>query len=259
MRESLNIPDDITAEFFCCDVSRAAQAEKLAAEISARLNAAISKKGSASIAFSGGSTPKLMFAELAKRSLDWSKVHITLVDERCVDIDNARSNAKLLRDNLIDALPGTPIFYPLFLSEETIDQRSTRLAAFPLPFDVVHLGMGGDAHTASFFPDAKNVAEMIDPGRSELIGETQSENSVELRLTWTLSALRQSEFICLQICGEEKIKVLSPIINLLDSGEVAADDFFSQQRLKFPVLSVLQLTRLVLPAGIPLSIYYADK
>ena len=71
-------------------------AEKLADAVSAALSAAISARGAASLAVSGGSTPKAFFKALSTRKIEWSKVVITLVDERFVPADNPRSNHLLV-------------------------------------------------------------------------------------------------------------------------------------------------------------------
>ncbi len=237
-----------------CDADRDAQAQRLARDIAALLCAAIAEYGRASIAFSGGSTPKLMFAALAKEAIDWSKVYITLVDERCVALHHERSNARLLRENLLDALPRAPIFCPLYQPGETVAARGERLAVFPRPFDVVHLGMGADAHTASFFPDAPNIAEMLDPGCAELVTTTHSKSSREQRITWTLSALLSSSQIVVQLCGEEKLRVIDPILQALESGSAVEP----ATRLELPILALLEHTRLASPEGVPVSIYYAQ-
>jgi len=82
---------------------RDALATDLANEIAERLSHAISQKGKASIALSGGSTPTLLFQKLSQIELDWNKIFITLVDDRQVTISSDRSNAKLMRENLLQS------------------------------------------------------------------------------------------------------------------------------------------------------------
>ena len=76
-------------------------AEKLADQVAHRLAAAIEARGEASLAVSGGSTPKKFFQALSKREIDWDKVTVTLVDERFVPADHPRSNHLLVKDNLL--------------------------------------------------------------------------------------------------------------------------------------------------------------
>ncbi len=182
-------------------------AERLADYIGRQIGKAIALQGSASIAFSGGSTPVQMMRALARKDLDWQSVTITLVDERCVSPDDERSNARLITQNLLDNLDTKPNFLPLFLEGEEEFDCAERLSAIPRPFDLVHLGMGEDAHTASFFPDADNIGEMIDPSGSNALARTCSVSSREQRITWTLPSLIDARSIVLQINGEAKKEV----------------------------------------------------
>lgn len=195
------------------------------------LQAAIEQDGRASIAFSGGSTPKPLFNYLATLDFDWSKVDVTLVDERCVPATHERSNAKLLDDNMLARLSNKPRFFPLFES-----QPEELAAQLKQPFDVAILGMGGDGHTASFFPDADNLADLIIADDAPKLMQTQSAASKEPRLTWNLAALLQSRFLALHITGEGKHAVLQEAIN--DAG-------------KYPVGTVIH------QHVSPLAIYYS--
>ena len=73
----------------------------LANHIAGRLRRDIAERGQASLAVSGGSTPKGMFHTLSHCELDWSQVFVTLVDERWVAPDNEDSNERLVRDHLL--------------------------------------------------------------------------------------------------------------------------------------------------------------
>src|SRR3546814_4627005 len=81
----------------------AALAETLADHVAGRLVAGIAARGTASLAVSGGSTPKKFFQALCRQEIDWSKVTVVLVDERFVPADNPRSNHLLVRENLLQA------------------------------------------------------------------------------------------------------------------------------------------------------------
>ncbi|BDC50854.1 6-phosphogluconolactonase [Bryobacterales bacterium F-183] len=119
--------------------------------------------GHASFAVSGGSTPKLMFqalAELSKDTLDWNRVHLFWVDERAVPPSDPDSNYKLAKDYLIDpaGIPESNIHrvHGELPPEEAAALYAKDLATFfgdhPPVIDVLHCGMGPDAHTASLFP-----------------------------------------------------------------------------------------------------------
>ncbi len=131
------------------------------------LSAAIAARGAASIAVSGGSTPKAFFQALSNRDLDWSKVTVTLVDERFVPADNERSNHLLVASNLLQNKAKAARFVPLYRktgsAEDAAKLATAETKAIGNPFDVVILGMGGDGHTASFFPGGNNLAVALDP------------------------------------------------------------------------------------------------
>lgn len=101
--------------------------------------------GEMHLAVSGGSTPPAMFAALVQHRLDWSRLHIWQVDERCVPLDDERRNARQLGPfhevgAVVHLLP---------------DEWPTRL-------DVVHLGLGDDGHTASW-PPGDPVVQSLRP------------------------------------------------------------------------------------------------
>ena len=237
---------------------------QLASHIADTLRSALASKGRASVAFSGGSTPAGMMRHLAAESLDWSKVFVTLVDERCVAPTHERSNAKLLKENFLDLLATPANFEPLFLDAESTTERAQRLAVFQLPFDVVHLGMGTDAHTASFFPDADNVAAMIDKAGVDSLALTRSEASVEDRITWTLPALIDATSIVLQIKGEGKSEVLLDALQRLSSA--SSDDETQTVRCEKPIAAMISYRNLVVAGAAesasvdrPLAVYYAKN
>src|SRR5690606_17518849 len=121
----------------------------------------------ASLALSGGNTPKRFLQALSLQSLDWRDVIVTLVDERWVPESNERSNARLLRASLLQGLAAEARFLPLYRDtpepEQALPEIERDLAALPSPFDAVVLGMGNDGHTASFFPGGDRLAEALDP------------------------------------------------------------------------------------------------
>lgn len=138
--------------------SAADLASTLATEVASRLSAATQERGTASIAVSGGSTPKLFFQALSKHDLDWPNISVTLVDERFVPPESDRSNHRLVAENLLQDKAKAAYFVPLFQSAASPEDAATlatvKTEAICDPFDVVILGMGTDGHTASFFPVA---------------------------------------------------------------------------------------------------------
>lgn len=181
--------------------SRQELAAALASDVAASLSTAITDRGHAQLALSGGTTPKLFFHELAHIKIDWSRVTITLVDERCVPITDDRSNAKLVREHLLRLKAASAKFVQLYGGHGSAQGLG--------PFDVVVLGMGTDGHTASFFPGGDNLGEALDVLTTKRIVTMTAPGAPEKRLTFTLPILLDSNFVVLHIEGEDKKKALA--------------------------------------------------
>jgi 6-phosphogluconolactonase len=219
-----------------------ALAEALADDVGARLAAAIAARGAASLAVSGGSTPKAFFRSLSRRELDWSKVTVTLVDERFVPPENDRSNHRLVADNLLQDGAAEARFVPLYQAAETAEAAaaiaSERTASLGAPLDVVVLGMGTDGHTASFFPGGTRLEEALDPTTPRGVITMEAEGAGELRLTFTFSSLQDAGYLVLHIEGSGKKEVLA-------QAEASGDE------AEMPIRAMLRR------AASPLQIYWA--
>ena len=186
----------------------------LANALFAAASAALHEGRRARIALSGGSTPEPAYKEFASRDLDWEKVDIALVDERWVDVDNDGSNEKMLRRafsgsnaNIIgmknDA--ATP-----FAGAAELEKIYAKLA----PFDAIVLGMGNDAHTASWFKDADGLEEILSQNCKQTVAGIDASHSevgkaFPLRMTMTLEPVAKAKMVLLLIFGEEKKQVLN--------------------------------------------------
>lgn len=187
-------------------------ARNLADKVVASLSSAIASRGTASFAVSGGSTPKQFFQELSTRDLDWSKVTITLVDERFVPADSDRSNHLLVAANLLQGKAKAAKFQPLYQAAPSVEDAA-KLATDATrtignPFDIVILGMGGDGHTASFFPGGSNLAVALDPKTPRGVITMEAEGAGEPRLTFTFSSLQDARLLVVHIEGQGKKDVL---------------------------------------------------
>jgi 6-phosphogluconolactonase len=192
--------------------SSEALAEALARDVADRLRAGIKARGGASLAVSGGSTPGKFFDALSRHQLDWSNVVVTLVDERFVPPSSDRSNERLVRERLLVNEARLARFVPLF-SETTSVEEAARLAEAgialaPKPLDVVVLGMGTDAHTASFFPDAECLAKLLNPASPRRVLPVEAQSAGEPRLTLTLATLADARKLVVHIEGTQKRDVL---------------------------------------------------
>ena len=192
--------------------SRAVLAAALAKTIAGKLTDAIAARGIGFIAVSGGSTPALLFAELSKAAIDWSNVVVTLIDERLVPPTAPRSNARLVADMLLQAPAAAATFIPLYHGTDDPETAATLARAvldkLPWPLDVAVLGMGGDGHTASFFPDAPNLKELLAADASKLVLPVEAASAGEHRLTLTLGKIAEAGLLALHIEGQEKRAVL---------------------------------------------------
>ncbi|MEW9807758.1 6-phosphogluconolactonase [Mesorhizobium marinum] len=192
--------------------SRAELADSLATTIAGRLADAIAARGAAFIAVSGGSTPALLFAALSRSAIDWKRVTVTLIDERLVPADSPRSNAKLVADRLLQGPAAAARFVPLYhgtdAGDEAAELARAELAPLPWPLDVAVLGMGGDGHTASFFPDAADLADLLAADAGLLALPVEAASAGELRLTLTLGKIVEAGLLALHIEGAEKLGVL---------------------------------------------------
>ena len=206
----MNTPLNVTTHSFTdCH----AQAQALGERVSERLRNALSERGQAVLAVSGGSTPKDLFERLSREKLDWSKVQVTLVDERWVPDSDERSNARLVKSHLLQHAAASATFVPLYTGDATpeagLAKADARINALPLPFDVVVLGMGEDGHTASFFPDGDHLAEALDMQGSARVLPMHAPDAGEPRITLTLPTLLETRALYLLVSGEKKRDVLA--------------------------------------------------
>jgi 6-phosphogluconolactonase len=149
-----------------------AAATACAAALLEEIRSVLANSPVARIAISGGSTPKLMFEVLAKTPFSWAQVHIFWVDERCVPPTHPESNYKLAAETFLQpaGVPAENIHRiqgeldPSEAAARYADdiRQSFGLREGELPaFDVIHRGMGDDAHTASLFPGEPLIADRM--------------------------------------------------------------------------------------------------
>ncbi len=189
------MPGITIADYLVYDTpERVAQA---AAEVFAKYAVdAANERGVARIAISGGSTPKRMFALLAAEpflsQVPWSKLFLYWVDERCVGPEDAESNYRMTREELLSKvpLPAENIFRmegelppeEAASRYEAVLRNSFKLEGAQGPaFDLVLLGMGDDGHTASLFPNTAAIDEL---GRLVVANHVPQKDTWRITLTW---------------------------------------------------------------------------
>ncbi len=201
----------------------------LAQAVADDLRAALALRGQASVALSGGTTPRRFLRALSAQALDWPKVTVTLVDERWVAEDSERSNARLLKECLLHGEAAAARFVPLYRPAPTPEDALSAVEAdLPGTLDVAVLGMGTDGHTASFFPGGDHLAQALDPAARERLLPMHAPGAGESRITLTLPMLRDAGRLYLHIEGAEKRQVLQQAL----SGQGAG--------ARYPMHAVLQ-------------------
>lgn len=172
------------------------------------------------IAVSGGTTPRTLFELLGNKyetSIDWKKVRLFWVDERCVEPTDGESNFGMTYDAFLQKalVPGENIFrmhgeeIPEYEAERYREVLLKNLPAredFPV-FDLVLLGMGNDGHTASIFP---SDLSLIDSEFS--VVATVNPYTLQKRITLTGNTINNAEQIVFMITGESKSQILKEII-----------------------------------------------
>ncbi len=209
----------------------------LAQSICQILSAAIKEKGKASIAVSGGSTPKGLFRILSQSDIDWSKVTVTLADERWVSIDSNDSNTRLVHENLLQNRAASAKFFHLKqgeeFSEETLNDLNIAANQTLLPLDVLILGMGEDGHTASLFPCSKQIKQGLESDVTLL--KVIPDTAPHQRISFSFTALQKSENTFLHLCGENKKTVLEQATKGQDVFEMPIRAFLNHPSLKTEV------------------------
>jgi 6-phosphogluconolactonase len=197
-------------------------AEGLALNVAKQLSEAIAARGNAVLVVSGGRSPVAFFQHLAKQDLDWSKVVVTLADERWVPVEHADSNAGLLKQYLLKGPAAKAQFLSLYSAAANVEQaaeQADRLLAELPPIDVLVLGMGDDGHTASLFPDSPNLTEALQADGTRRCWPMLAPSVPRQRLTMSRALLASAKHKILSISGQSKLTTLNAA---LASDDVAA-------------------------------------
>jgi len=167
-------------------------------------------EGPRSIAFSGGSTARQSYEQLAARGdqVAWPDVDVWFGDERWVPVDDPGSNEGMTRAVLLDRVPVRAV-HSMCGAGDTIDAAAAaydaEVAAAP-PIDLVHLGLGPDGHTASLFPGSAAL-EVAD----RLVVPNADDLHPHPRLTFTFPALTRSRLAVFTVAGEDKRDALARV------------------------------------------------
>ena len=195
MNGSLVIVDDVPAAF----------AERVVTAFQHRPN------DSFSLVLSGGGTARQCYERLAAYAdtqIDWWKVDVYWGDERCVPLDDPDSNYRLGREALLDRVGAANAHYPM-RCDEGPDPYQLRIGELG-KFDLVHLGLGPDGHTASLFPESAALA--ADPGRLVVMNDDPLAHNPHPRMTLTYGGIARAHLVVVTVMGEEKHDALARVV-----------------------------------------------
>lgn len=207
----------MSTHWYCYDTADKAAAA-CARQILLRLEEALSGKRMATLAVSGGSTPKLMFGHLAKERFEWDRVRLFWVDERMVPPTDAESNYLLAEEHFlkpsrfphrnVHRIHGElrPDVSAAHYTQEIEDAFGLKEGEAP-HFDVIHLGMGADGHTASLFP-----GEPLIESKEGIASAVMVEKLARWRVTLLPSVLLNARHILMLVAGADKAEALKQVV-----------------------------------------------
>jgi 6-phosphogluconolactonase len=201
--------------------------------ILSKIETAIQERGIFTIALAGGSTPKPLYEAIASQNLPWDKIHVFWGDERYVAPEHPDSNEKMARQAWLDrvnipkanihampTLEGNPATSAAKHEQELQTFFQVKPNEFPA-LDVILLGMGDDAHTASLFPrtEALKVTDKL-----VTVGNKDSSQ----RLTFTYPFINAARCVMFVVAGANKRPALAQVF------APVTDDFTYPSRLIRP-------------------------
>lgn len=197
-------PDAEAAAGHCAEYMRTVLSDRLSGD-------------AASVAVSGGSTPKLLFAALADAPFPWKNVHFFWVDERPVPPTDQQSNFRLAKETLLDPahVPQTNIhrIRAELPPEEAAREYEMEIRTFfhlkpgELPhFDLIHRGIGADAHTASLFP-----GEPLIEDRQGIAAAIEVRKLGQKRITLLPGVLLNARHTVMLVCGADKAEAVRAV------------------------------------------------
>ena len=176
------------------------------------LDAAISERGIATLALSGGTTPGAMLSKFADQDVDWTCVHIFQVDERVVAAEDESRNLAGVLDSLPGGIVRSSHIHPMPVEAGDLALAAGRycellrsVAGSPPVLDVVQLGLGADGHTASLVPGDAALEAAVDVA---MIGRYQGFE----RMTLTLPVINRARRRLFLVTGTSKRDALRQLV-----------------------------------------------
>lgn len=179
--------------------------ESAASYVAATAREVVGREGTFHFAVSGGRSPWMMLSLLTRLDMPWDRTVIWQVDERVVPAGDPDRNLGHLREALGEA---TAVVRPMPVDDADLEAAAARYgAALASRFDLVHLGIGPDGHTASLVPgDA--VLEVED----RPVAVTSTAYDGRRRMTLTYPALARARQLLWLVSGEDKREALAKLL-----------------------------------------------
>ncbi len=184
-------------------------ARRAAHDIASLVREAVQQRGTASLAVSGGSTPGLLFDALAALDVPWGQTHVFQVDERVAPAGHADRNLVQLQERLLARIDIAPTHvHPIPVELPTAGDAARTYAktireTCGAIFDVVHLGLGDDGHTASLLPH-----DPVLDVATALVATTRPYNG-RRRITLTFRSLAQARALVWLATGPSKAEAVA--------------------------------------------------
>jgi 6-phosphogluconolactonase len=197
--------------------------------IAAEARAAVAARGKFMFAVSGGHTPWMMLAELAKQDVSWKDTHLFQIDERVAPDGDPARNLTHLRDSLLALAPlPSENLHAMPVGESDLEnaarhyaQSLREVAGDPPVLDLAHLGLGPDGHTASLVP---NDAVLAVTDRDVAVTGVYQEHR---RMTLTYPMINRARRIAWLITGSDKVGMLQRLLAAdpsIPSGRIRQDN-----------------------------------
>ncbi len=188
----------------------------LGEKIKIHLSKKLQQQAQASLVVSGGNTPKSLYDYLSHLDLDWSRIIITLTDERWVETTDNNSNEWMIKNTLLVNRAKAAHWIGLKTQdatpEQAIEKVHARLQTIPKPYDVILLGMGLDGHTASLFPCADNIHAGLNLNYPYACIAMHPKQAPFARMSLSLKELNHCHQSIVLLQGQEKWTVYQKVL-----------------------------------------------
>jgi 6-phosphogluconolactonase len=183
------------------------------------VNAAMKQKDSCAVVLSGGNSPKKLYELLItpdySQQIDWDKIYFFFGDERYVPFSSPENNGNMVKKALFEPLmiPDANIFYinTAVPPEGSAKKYAQRILSYfkndPVRFDLILLGLGDNAHTASLFPHTPVLKE-----KKALVSAVYIADLSSYRITMTAALINEAHAIAFLVYGDGKAKALHNVL-----------------------------------------------